>query len=301
MAAMKKYFIRLNLLCAFFLCAVIIALYSCNKPVDTYKAPKPTDATVTTSKISDITAATATCAVKISAIGADFINCGVCWDVSQNPTIQTAAFTTTFNKATNFNIGLTGLSGGLTYYARAFMVTVSRVIYGQQVTFTTVTPPIAVGESYGGGIIFYVDNTGKHGLAASPADLPVNAPWDNGIIAAGKVDGDVVTNLALGTGKANTDYIISKIDSTGTYAALVCRQYKANGFSDWFLPSRDELTLMKQNLYDKQLGNFMAPGYWSSSTYEGGGYYAYMQSLSSPAYTTITMDNVEGIRAARAF
>lgn len=298
---MKKYFKRFNLLCSIFLCAVAIAVCSCNKPVQTYKAPKPTNATVTTGTISNITSSAATCNVKISAIGADFLNCGVCWDVKPNPVLNTTiSHTVTFNRSTNFSIPLTGLSGGITYYARAFMATVSTIIYGAQVTFTTVTPPIAIGESYGGGIIFYVDNTGKHGLVASPADLPVSVPWDNGLIAAGKVDGDVTTNTALGTGKANTDYIISKLDSTGTYAALTCRKYSTNGFTDWFLPSRDELTLMKQNLADKKTGDFMAPGYWSSSTYESG-YYAYMQSLSSTIYSTITMDNVEGIRAARAF
>jgi hypothetical protein len=299
MMAMKKYVNRLNLLCLIFLCAAISTLYSSNKKDINYSVPLPTNDTVTTGAISDITSSTATCSAKISLIGADFINCGVCWDVKPDPTLQTATnYANTFNKSTSFSIALTGLSGGIIYYARAYMVTISKVIYGEQVSFTTVTPPITIGESYAGGIIFYIDNTGKHGLVASPADLSAGVPWDNGNWQ--NVVGNFTTGTAVGSGLANTAYIISKLNSTGTYAALSCKKYNINGFTDWFLPSRDELLLMKQNLYDKKIGNFTAPGYWSSSAYQNS-YYAYMQNVSADIYSLITMDNAEAIRAARAF
>ena len=52
----------------------------------------------------------------------------------------------------------------------------------------TTLPPHTVGESFGGGIIFYVDGTGMHGLIAYPSDLPSALPWsiapDHSLIGA---------------------------------------------------------------------------------------------------------------------
>jgi hypothetical protein len=45
-------------------------------------------------------------------------------------------------------------------------------------------PAIAMGKSYGGGKIFYVDGTGQHGFVASGTfDVAVTAPWSNGSLA----------------------------------------------------------------------------------------------------------------------
>src|SRR4051812_3746606 len=47
------------------------------------------------------------------------------------------------------------------------------------VTPVTPTPPVvpAIGISYAGGIIFYLDSTGQHGLVAAPADQKTAAEW----------------------------------------------------------------------------------------------------------------------------
>ncbi|NTW26633.1 MAG: hypothetical protein HGA37_18185, partial [Lentimicrobium sp.] len=118
---------------------------------------------------------------------------------------------------------------------------------------------IQIGAFYQGGIIFYIDGTGKHGLIVDSVDTFTNAPWG---CQGTSIQG---TSTALGTGLANTIAIINECDETGI-AARVCYDLVLNGYSDWFLPSRDEL----KELYLQRnvLGGFIAGFYYSSSEYD---------------------------------
>ena len=115
-----------------------------------------------------------------------------------------------------------------------------------------------IGEYFGGGIIFYLDSTGKHGLIAAPADQRASAQWGyfkEQLGAHGKNIGD---------GKQNTD-IIAKATSEKNIAANICSNLILNGYSDWFLPAIEELKPMYYNFKAKALGNFGSTQYWSSS------------------------------------
>ncbi len=132
---------------------------------------------------------------------------------------------------------------------------------------------LRIGASYGGGIIFYLDSTKQHGMVAAPADQSTGIRWYNGsYIATGAKGG------AIGAGAGNTTKIVNK-QGAGNYAAKLCADLVLNGYSDWFLPSKQEL----QQLYkhrDKVPG-LGATNYWSSTEYDannawdqefGGGY-----------------------------
>lgn len=115
-----------------------------------------------------------------------------------------------------------------------------------------------IGEDFGGGIIFYLDSTKKHGLIAAPADQSASAQWGyfkEQLGAYGKNMGD---------GKQNTD-IIAKATAEKNIAANICGNLNLNGFSDWFLPAIEELKPMYYNFKAKALGNFSSTQYWSSS------------------------------------
>ncbi len=283
-----------------FLCmAAGAALFSCNKNTNPKLVTTVTTEAVTTDNITSITPSTAVSGGKLNTVGSDYISSGVCWDVQPNPVVTTGQKATTFDKSTNFSLQLTGLSGGITYYVRAYVITISGVTYGDQVKFTTATPPIKIGQSYAGGIIFYVDNTGEHGLVASPNDLTVSTPWENGNYKS--ITTLFVTDTAVGSGQLNTTYIISKLGTPTGYAAYLCKDYSINGFSDWFLPSRNELLLIKKNLQDKGLISFTAAGYWSSSTATVSSPYAFSQDVLDDAYQLVSIDGTEGVRAVRAF
>lgn len=92
----------------------------------------------------------------------------------------------------------------------------------------------------------------------------------------------IIQKNELGTGKHNNQFLLSVMEDravcslglqyyteTGVYAARMCDllKYEIDGltFDDWFLPSLDELRLMKESLYLSNLGDFTEGGYWSSS------------------------------------
>jgi hypothetical protein len=153
-----------------------------------------------------------------------------------------------------------------------------------------------VGESYGGGIIFFVENigisAGKHGLIAATSNQS-NAPWGcEGTYIIG-------TSNSVGTGQANTSAIVNNCSTAGI-AARICDQLELNGFSDWFLPSKDELNLMYNNLHLQGLGNFQtnAP-YWSSSQFNEVN--AFAGSFGDGTGHFVTKSSAIYVRAIRAF
>ena len=153
-----------------------------------------------------------------------------------------------------------------------------------------------------GGIIFYVnpnyETDGWRYLEAAPEDQSTEIQWYNGRhLPMG------ATATAVGTGEANTQTIVN-IQGTGSYAAQRCNDLSLGGCSDWFLPSKDELGLMHENLYLKGLGGFESDYYWSSSeslVYDAWPHVLYFAPLDSEI--TILKDAHYGyrVRAVRAF
>lgn len=124
------------------------------------------------------------------------------------------------------------------------------------------TGGFTIGQSYGGGIIFYIDVTGQHGLIAATVDQGDDIVWYNGTYVR-----TFAIGRTIGTGASNTTLIIDAQGNTGSYAAKLCRDYLGGGYSDWFLPSLNELNEMylRKNI----IGNFSSYRYWSSTDGNG--------------------------------
>jgi hypothetical protein len=132
-----------------------------------------------------------------------------------------------------------------------------------------------------GGIIFYIRNSDVDGwryLEAAPPQTEFRAPW--GIVFS---DGLIVpsflaTKTDLGTGRENTADIIDHFQIQGpAIAAQLCRSFNYGGYTDWFLPSKDELVVMYTNLAANGLGGFRREPYWSST--ESSYRFAFFQSF----------------------
>lgn len=140
------------------------------------------------------------------------------------------------------------------------------VILGRGTTATTM-PTIAIGDSYGGGIVAYFFVNGdpgyvagqQHGLIAAAADQSTGIYWhvsNDGLTGA--------SGTALGTGNANTNAIVSLYGAESN-AARLCYDLSLNTYTDWYLPSIDELN--KLYLNKVAIGGFSACeyGHWSST------------------------------------
>lgn len=147
-----------------------------------------------------------------------------------------------------------------------------------------------------GGLIFYDKGGVSDGwryLEATPKDLSAGTQWYNGNYTR------IRTSTALGTGKANTD-AIAAAQSEGIYAASLCKNLTLNGFSDWFLPSKDELNLMYLNLKKTGLHEFGDYWYWSSSQISDRS--VWIQGFSYGINQEMdAKDITEAVRAVRAF
>jgi hypothetical protein len=162
------------------------------------------------------------------------------------------------------------------------------------VTVTVAPPVLAIGDSYQGGLIAYLDGTGQHGLIAAPVNQSEGIRWYGG---TNVVTG--ATGLALGAGYANTAAIIAAQGGTpATYAAGLARAYTAGGYTDWYLPSKDELN----RLYALRVlgfGNLGSGSYWSSS--EVSATSAWTQIFGDGYQYTALKSTTYKVRAVRTF
>lgn len=167
-----------------------------------------------------------------------------------------------------------------------------------------------VGDFYGGGVVFYIFQSGDlgyvegetHGIICAISDQNSGVVWGG----AGTVTGAILT--AIGTGAGNTATIISKLGA-GTYSASICTAYNGGGYNDWFLPSKYELSLMYQKRTTINItalanggGAFVTTSsgrYWSST--EASDYNAIYQSFFDGQLTTRDKGNAHKIRAVRYF
>jgi len=106
------------------------------------------------------------------------------------------------------------------------------------------------------------------------------------------------TGTGIGTGQNNTTAIVTA-QGIGSYAAQLCNDLTEGGYSDWFLPSKDELNLMYQNLKLFGVGGFADLGYWSST--EASETNAWIRFFDIGNEGNFGKFNTSPIRAVRAF
>ena len=156
-----------------------------------------------------------------------------------------------------------------------------------------------IGESYGGGIVFYVYDNGLHGLIAAIQDQDFGIGWYNGVARYTNTVGD-----GINSGAMNTTLIIAlqtNDNPVGNFAAKICADYSVtvNGviYGDWYLPSKSELTKM----YDQKniIGGFKDDYYWSST--ELSRVTARSQNFANGDIFNLNKSLPYGVRAVRAF
>ena len=229
--------------------------------------------------------------------GCAILERGFCWSKNTNPT--TANFKSASGSGTgNFSTTLTNLIPNTTYYIRSYIINAVGTIYGEQQTFTTGDATgLYIGKHHAGGIIFYLDATGNHGMVCTETNQGY-APW-------GCQGTQFNTSTAFGSGMQNTANIVAGC-SEANIAAKICSDLELNSYTDWYLPSLDELRMVNSNLNANGLGGFntgwgAGDAYWSSSESSSG--WINVSGFQPSIYWEYVAQNsdVRHIRAVRNF
>jgi len=172
-------------------------------------------------------------------------------------------------------------------------------------SLTTQTATHSIGESFGGGIVFYVWDNGRHGLIAATSNLSFGGT--TGFTWGPTANYVMAIRNGINAGMSNTERIIIKQGAgIGNYAAMVAAHYSFNGngwgdYGDWYLPSKYELQLLfKQK---NVVGGFTNTTYVWSST-EADDKTAYTLNFFSSTGTVQAEPknlNPRSVRAIRSF
>lgn len=151
-----------------------------------------------------------------------------------------------------------------------------------------------------GGLIFYIDIEDHFDwtfLEAAPSGLDVTSVWPSDFATT-------VYSQSMGDGLSNTLDIIAALGEDVESAAKHCDNLAIDDIDDWFLPTKDELRKMYENIYLEGFGDFTEDEYWSSS--EVSNIYfddvkAWTQDFGDGNMYHGTKSNLYYVRCARAF
>ena len=250
--------------------------------------------TVSTEPATNITATSAKLNGKVNA---NYISTTVTFEygttTNYGQTVTATPNPVTGNSTVTISSTITGLTQNVPYHYRIIAVNSLGTVYGLDQVFIA---NLGIGSTYGGGIVFYIDNTGQHGLIVAPSDQSSGIQWYNGTyVTTG------ATGQGSGTGQTNTNAIVA-IQGAGAYAARICNDLELNGYNDWFLPSLDEFTPMYLNLYKNGIGGFTYNWtYWTSSEVSNTKSFNFQFGYAGGVAITEEKNKVYRVRAIRAF
>ena len=224
----------------------------------------PSTATMSSTTTSTITSSTAILGGVLSSTGGATTTIGIMYSTASNFGTYSSTTINTNATAGPYTTSVTGLTQLTTYYAKTYATNVVGTTYGPTINFTTPVAPIAVGDFYGGGVVFYILQSGDngyvngetHGLIAVKTNVLPDERNTSGIpnpVLYNQValNGNAITgaqNDGTLIGRTNTAAIIAN-QGAGTYVFKHVNSTSISGYSDWYVPSKTELILFRNFLF----------------------------------------------------
>lgn len=157
---------------------------------------------------------------------------------------------------------------------------------------------LAIGQTYAGGKVFYIDDSGRHGLIVSTIDLigigplfPTTFGWDSNTTALRGANRDGVN-----AGYSNTERAIISQTIVNIFANQVCGLYNGGSYGDWYLPSKYELNLL---YLQRTIIGGLSGGYWSSTEIVAAN--SWSQNFTDGVQSSSVKTTVLKVRGIRAF
>ncbi|MDY0159720.1 MAG: hypothetical protein RBT65_12065 [Methanolobus sp.] len=124
-----------------------------------------------------------------------------------------------------------------------------------------------LGSRFGEGTVIHILQPGELGYVDGMVKGLILADTDVGTFLWGNSTSVGNTSTEIGYGQANTNNIIATLGqfNNDLYAAKSTDVYKSLLFSDWYLPSRDELLTILDNVESLPPGFSINTLYWTSS------------------------------------
>lgn len=260
----------------FLVVVVFFCLFNSCKKEENYGVEEIMAPQVSTITASSVTQTEATFEGEVTDDGNDPITeRGFCWSLDEQPTINDHY--SSFGYGTGrYKVKATNLLSGEKYYYRAYAKNKEGESYGEVLSVNTGQKEL--GDSLGGGILVYIFQPGDNGYVENEfhgiiADFSfiTNSIW-------GCESFSMNTSSGIGTGVSNTTYITNNCFAP-SFAAKSCSDYNNNGYSDWVLPSIDDL---EQIFVNDNLWNVNFSGnYWSSSQRNGNTAFVIVTSVNN--------------------
>ena len=228
----------------------------------------------------------------INSGGKPILSKGLCYSTLPNPNISD--FVTSVDTGMGIiNYSVQSLSPGTTYYVRAFAQNANGIAYGSQEVFKT-KETVAVGDTFGGGIVGYILQPGdygfvsgeQHGIIVCNTDFlstPTGFGWCNQSASSAYPSGNLNV-LSFDTTKTtrrimyaqhNTTLILQSCQNIINPSIVrVISEWTYNGYEDWLVPTLDDLYAIKTNttIINQSLANGYklqtgGQDYFSSTTF----------------------------------
>lgn len=181
---------------------------------------------------------------------------GIVYSTSPAPTLDDDLHIASGSGEGSFTTFLSGLEPLTTYYVRAYATNGQGTAYGEEYSFATQSNVIySIGdEGPAGGIVYYDKGEYSDGwryLEVSPAGWNEGGddPWGSNFDWGCNETFVGGTSTEVGTGKENTEIILANGCMVAGTPARIAAEADINGYTDWFLPSRDELGAVYENLF----------------------------------------------------
>ena len=227
---------------------------------------------------------------------------GLCYSKTPYPNISD------FITATDTGVGsmsytLNNLDSNSRYFVRAYAQNQNGIAYGSQQEFTT-KRTIAVGDTFGGGIVAYILKAGdigyvqgeQHGIIVSEIH-PINQRVEYGSCGSGLSYPEYQSNIMVLDSTKTQRRLLSAIQNMNlinsscsniSSVTYYVNNWMYNGYSDWVVPSLDDLYAIKSNQSiinnSLDINHQLKTGgvqYWSSTTY---GQFGVFQVSFGPNY-----------------